>query len=406
MSKVLLIGFESKALKKIKKIYDSVEIKSEAVPHLELALEKLGKEPPVLVVASFQGELETLRVLDQNLKVNSPTTPFLVTMTENKMDVALQIMKAGAFDCLSGKMDPFQILAASKRATLKNGRTLFSAKLYKSHHPASKIVSGVVLGLLLLSGIQKIRMGAPPTTVSLGSASLSGLQWDSRDLWVGSWMDSTITQYRLQSGILPQYRELETVGMFRLQDTQPILVCNTPEALVTIGFDLKFRSHQRVIGLPTLQAAPVPGTNPTGLVWDGEYLWSIDKQTSLIYRHGGDFRVIETIPSIIQEPTGLAWDGKRFWIIGDSPLKAASFEKMGDSYIWRGPYLANNLLAEGVEPSGLAAGFDRLWVVSGGDPRMNSKPISALYKSLSGWKEGKVIKEKKTEEKGKKNDGN
>jgi hypothetical protein len=132
---------------------------------------------------------------------------------------------------------------------------------------------------------------------------------------------------------------------------------------------------------------PAPGTNPTGLAWDGEVLWSADGQTGLLYKHGLDLRVIETMKSIVPSPTGLAWDGdKTLWIVGGNPLRAAKLVRKKNGVVWEGPYALKNFLPDDVPPSGIAVGFGRLWAVSGGTPHMVSRSIHEIESQLEAWK--------------------
>ena len=160
-----------------------------------------------------------------------------------------------------------------------------------------------------------------------------------------------------------------------------MFLCNTPDLLVSIGSDLRMRSHHRSVGLPTLHSVSPPGTAPSGLAWDGRSVWSVDTETGLLYRHGEDLRVLETRKSLLPRPVGLASEGENIWVVGGEPLQAACLVRMGQGHIWQGPFSVHNLLAEGVLPSGIAVGFERMWAVSGGDPRMVSMPLDRIRQS-------------------------
>lgn len=57
-----------------------------------------------------------------------------------------------------------------------------------------------------------------------------------------------------------------------------------------------------------------PGDNPTGLTWDGNYLWNADWDTKKIYNIRPDTgEVIKEISSPGTVPFGLAWDGNYLW---------------------------------------------------------------------------------------------
>ena len=57
-----------------------------------------------------------------------------------------------------------------------------------------------------------------------------------------------------------------------------------------------------------------PGSSPTGLTWDGTYLWNADIDTDAIYKlNPSDCSVIATYNSPHSIPTGLTWDGSNLW---------------------------------------------------------------------------------------------
>ncbi len=378
MARILVVGSSPREAHRLTKIFRSVKMAVEVAPSFDVAMERIIQEPPVLVIAQKPDRMETLQGLKATLQTNAPATPFIVTIPEAKMDVALSVMHMGAFDCVAKPYTSLDMLMASKRAGLKSGRMLFVRKLEPPKRQTVKIILALALILGLSVGTSKLRQGPPPDMMSLGSANLSGIQWEDRVLWVGDWFESTVTKYEAGKGILPKSRTLQTKNIYKMQDGQPILICNTPDLMVTIAADLKIRIHQRNVGLPTFQTYAVPGVNPSGLAWDGKNLWSCDAQTNLLYKHGQDLRVIDTVKSIFPQPSGLAWDGTGLWVIGDQPLKAAKLEWRKGGVVWRGPASLNQLLPEGVLPTGFSIGFGRLWAVSGGDPKIVSMPLPEL----------------------------
>ena len=386
MARVMIVGFPKKAEKKFEKTFKTVGVTCDFTPAFEKAFENISSNPPTLVIAPYLDQPDDLKQLHHVLKNASPATPFLAVLSQHKANDALTALNAGAFDCLEPSWDSFRLLTAAKRATLANGRTLIGRKLVKKQVRWSAIVFLLFIALVAAKGAHMRWNGAPAQNLNLASATLSGIQWEGRSLWVGNWFDSTVTHYSLEKGVTAKSRALRSEEIFRMQDSQPILVCNTPESLVTIGFDLKLRTHQRSVGLPTLQTSAAPGNNPTGLTWDGQNLWSSDGQTGLLYKHGPDLRVIETIRSLIDRPVGLAWDGEALWVMGGVPLKLAKLERRGSAVVWNGPYRISNFMPADVSISGMAVGFNRLWAVSGGTPHMVSRPLTEIETQLAGWK--------------------
>lgn len=378
MARVLVIGDSASDTKRIGKIFGIVNVPVEVVPTYEAAFDKIAKDPPALVIAEKSENPAALNGLRVTLHAHAPATPFVVTLPRSNLSDAISSMQAGAFDCVAKPFSSADLLMAAKRATLKSGRLLFMKKLEPPKRHTLQI-SLFVLGVLVCGWLlQTVRNGPPPRVLSLGSANLSGLQWEGRSLWVGDWFESTVTRYEVDKGLASGFRKLETKSLYKVQDGQPILICNTPDLLMTIGADLKLRIHQRSVGLPTYQTVATPGTSPTGLAWDGLNLWTVDSHTNLLYKHGQDLRVIDTVKCIFPQPLGLAWDGSGLWVIGDKPLKAAKLEAVEGGLVWRGPVAIPTLLPEGVIPTGFSVGFNRLWAVSGGDPKMTSIPIPQL----------------------------
>jgi hypothetical protein len=59
-----------------------------------------------------------------------------------------------------------------------------------------------------------------------------------------------------------------------------------------------------------------PGFCPTGLTFDGKYLWNCDRKTDMIYKiDPKDGRVVDSLSSPGYRPLGLAWDGKNLWCV-------------------------------------------------------------------------------------------
>lgn len=61
-----------------------------------------------------------------------------------------------------------------------------------------------------------------------------------------------------------------------------------------------------------------PEKFPTGLTYDGKYLWVADRKSDLLYQvDPSNGKVIKTLPAPGFSPTGLAWDGAHLWCIDD-----------------------------------------------------------------------------------------
>src|SRR5262249_46310445 len=145
--------------------------------------------------------------------------------------------------------------------------------------------------------------------LDLGSATLSGIDWNERTVWVTDWFESTVTRYHVRRGFNLRQRSLIPEENVRFADLKPILICDTPEGPVTVGFDLRMRAHRPIPGWPVIRTHDLPGSNPTGVVWFRNALWSIDGQTGFVYRHDDALNVAERIRCLLPSPQGMATDG-------------------------------------------------------------------------------------------------
>jgi sugar lactone lactonase YvrE len=64
-----------------------------------------------------------------------------------------------------------------------------------------------------------------------------------------------------------------------------------------------------------LREIPSPGHWPMGLAWDGTHLWNADLRQKKIFRiDPQDGSILETMYSPFDHPQGLTWDGSALWI--------------------------------------------------------------------------------------------
>lgn len=73
-----------------------------------------------------------------------------------------------------------------------------------------------------------------------------------------------------------------------------------------------------------IQSFPTPGDFPTGMTYDGKYLWLADRKAEMLFCiDPADGQVIGEIPAPGYWPMGLAWDGEALWnadVKGGLPL--------------------------------------------------------------------------------------
>ncbi|HID93472.1 MAG TPA: transglutaminase [bacterium (Candidatus Stahlbacteria)] len=114
----------------------------------------------------------------------------------------------------------------------------------------------------------------------------------------------------------------------------------------------------KVAALPgdVVTSMPTPGPCPTGLAWDGKYLWVADRKTDILYQVDPTTgKVNNSITSPSFWPIGLACDGKYLWAVDMD--KQQIFEIDTESGI-----VKKTINCPASQPQGLACNGKYLWV--------------------------------------------
>ncbi len=126
-------------------------------------------------------------------------------------------------------------------------------------------------------------------------------------------------------------------------------------------------------GTEIIESFATPKNNPTGLAWDGEYLWLAHDQgydkgliTKIDPNNGN---VLGSFPTPGNDPKGLAWGDGYLWIIDqqDSKYKIFKIDPKNNGKIV--DYDSLNALKIN-RPIGLAYGGNHLWVIDGEDKKI------------------------------------
>jgi len=107
-----------------------------------------------------------------------------------------------------------------------------------------------------------------------------------------------------------------------------------------------------------------PGHHPEGLAWDGQFLWHIDSGERLVYKlDPGTGRALVVLESNSSSPRDLAWDGEYLWIAdfrSDILIKVSPVDGM----------MVQTFASPAGEPTGLAFDGKYLWATDRGEDRV------------------------------------
>ena len=148
-----------------------------------------------------------------------------------------------------------------------------------------------------------------------------------------------------------------------------------------------------VRAIPAVKEFDSPSEFPTGLTWDGEYLWVADFISERIYKvDPDDGSVIESFSSPDSDPEGLAWDGNYIWHVDGG--NAYELGEEAELYIYKiDPQSGDSTKmfeAPGGNAEDLAWDGGYLWYVDGA-PEAETEGTNRIYKiDVSN---GEVVKE-------------
>jgi transglutaminase-like putative cysteine protease len=109
---------------------------------------------------------------------------------------------------------------------------------------------------------------------------------------------------------------------------------------------------------------PSPASCPTGLTFDGKYLWNCDRKTDMIYKiDPSNGKVVDSLSSPGYIPVGLTWDGKYLWCTdAEENLIFEIDPKTGMAL--------KTLSSPTKAPDGIAWDGEHLWVVDAGSKQI------------------------------------
>ncbi len=132
-----------------------------------------------------------------------------------------------------------------------------------------------------------------------------------------------------------------------------VILCSGPSSLAVTG-DVE-------------ESFSSPGPCPTGLTFDGKYLWNCDRKTDMIYKiDPKDGRTVDSLPSPGYRPLGLTWDGKYLW-----NLDAAEEQYFIYQIDPKSGLAIKTLWAPCDRPEGLAWDGEFLWIVDDGENKIH-----------------------------------
>ncbi len=203
---------------------------------------------------------------------------------------------------------------------------------------------------------------------SLPSTHPTALVWVGEDLWVADWYQESVYRARLGSS------GFETVRRYHLEDTHVMGLAVTEDRLYIADSWKKSIQVRRLDEELSLEISfHSPGPTPSALFFDGQHLWSADKDARRIYQHvlDGELTILHSF-EVDHEPSGIYVGQGELWSIdAEQGVFYKNDLKTGRTL---GAYSLPELRGQDFPLSSFTWKGKRLWVGRDGAPSVLERP--------------------------------
>lgn len=226
--------------------------------------------------------------------------------------------------------------------------------------------------IILLAG--KIFFRVPPDAqFSIAYANPSALCSDGKNLLVADWVMQKVYRH-VKDKSFSVAKEYGTDGI------EPSgLAFDGKYLWISHSFGHRiYRYKYNDTAFVMAASATSPGPSPSGLYFDGEYLWSLDFQQGKIYKHktDGGLKVLASYDSPAANPCGMFKEGS-FFYVGDSSTNRI-YKINPETFSVAGIYLLPEYENQKMHMSGITWDGKSLWTCSDGIPKVFRHRMKSL----------------------------
>ena len=418
-SKILIVDDEKDMCWTLSKFLGKHGYETDTAQEGDSALKKIQSENIDLVLLDIQmpGK-DGLKVLKE-IKALREKLPVIMITGYGSPEVAARAIQLGASDYLSKPFDNQTLLSVvQKHGPLQPQTTLppiqfpdpvklepsqnktdelFIPDLSTSSTEENKIVvfqlnaSKIFLIFLSLLFIEFFYWDKLPITKNLFPVITqqfplsikhpSAITFYNNRIWVTDWHNPALIEY--------QPNTLQELYQISLEDNRAsgiawvkndLYLCDSWQKKI---LQFKYSATERKLIL--IKSWTSPGTKPSGLCWDGKYLWSCDLDTGEIYQHelNENLTVLNEFPSPGRSPSGLTWNGKYIWSMDSDRNILYQHNSQNNMTVIKSYSLKKNF-SENKKLAGISIGEEALWTIS-------EEPANILKRSF-GIKIGNYIR--------------
>lgn len=325
MPNLLLIISDHQVRSKVRTLLEDANLPVRDSMAAPMGVQMLQQEKANVIVADEKPGGMSVEELIRDIKRISPEQSIVVLLENHSMQRALELMALGVYDCMEPSFGSVELIGVVRKVLGRFDSVptpSASAKPFWWKNKWFWIAS--LSSVLLVSGFrfylrwsrsqekqkQEIQNFANEKEFSLPYPHPSGISYDGENFWVCDWFTQSIYRHK-QSGAF------EILSVHHFADINPVAIAWSGVVLWAVSTDGKIQKHALDEKLTLLNSVKSPGPNPSGIAFDGNYLWSADAGLKKIFKHLPDEKLTVLAEFLYpgDAPVGLFWDGANLWSV-------------------------------------------------------------------------------------------
>lgn len=356
------------------------------------ALARIERETPQLVLLDIRmpgmDGVELLR----EIRKRDKSLPVIMVTGYGNVDSAVEVMQLGANHYLSKPFSNKDLLGTvsavlespeGARENLLRNDAALKAGVEAPRQTVAAGLPGLKLSLAVVAAAaaalalrtwSERETGSFPVPYSHPTA----LVWVGEKLWTADWYSQSIYEHGLSG------EKLETLRTVRLPKSHITGLAVANGSLYVADSWKKTIERRRLDpGLTLIDSTPSPGPSPSGLYWDGRYLWTSDSSTARFYQHDLDrsLTVLASYKSPGKSPAGMYRDTQYFWS-ADADTRTLYQHRLDQELRVVAKYTLSALDAGSQALSCFTWRANHVWMGRDGTAQILRRNLSAFQKTL------------------------
>lgn len=394
MAKILLVDDEADMRLALKNVLSGEGHEVFEASEGSAALSRIQNDPPDLVLLDIRlPGMDGIEILRKVREFNQ-TLPVVMVTGYGSVDSAVEVMQLGASHYLAKPFSNKDLLETVNAVLQPSSEAagILRQRLAQKISPALaepdvspvsakrlplRFIGAVAVAAVLAWGLRAWR-SSESNVFPVPYSHPTALVWVGESLWSADWFNQSVYEHRLRGN------RLEVVRTVRLPQSHITgLAVANGSLYLTDSWKKTIERRRLDPGLTLIDTTPSPGKSPSGLYWDGRYLWSSDSAAGRFYQHDLDrpLSVLASYKSPGKSPAGVYRDAQYFWS-ADSDTRTLYQHRLDQEL----RVVAQFTLAALDEGSAALSCFTwregRLWMGRDGAPRLMRRSLSAFRKTI------------------------